>query len=556
MSGDREALLRLITGDEGQYFEKKSLFHGTPGDKRPRSRREVRDEIAVHVAAFANADGGVLVLGVEDDGEVSGHGYPMEELDKLLAVPSNRLRPSLSPGRLITIDDKVVILFEVGAASRAVMVIGNGFPRREGDQVIQSSEEAINHVKDAGLVASPEARPAGRAVFDDLDRDLLQRAMQEAGFGGSAEEYLIQRRLADRRDRDVALRQGAVWLFARRPEAIEHPNLGVRVFRVDGTEQLTGTRRNVQDFPWIEGNLLSVLDKAYAVLRTLIRSSTRLHDLFFRETPEYPTFAWQEALVNALAHRDYGVESRGVEVWLFDDRMEVHSPGGLLPEVSIEALCERRRVHASRNPRIARILTELGIMRQQGEGIPRMIEEMELSWLPAPELMDEPSGFRVVLRNEPVFEGADERWTAAVRRLPIEVRQKRALVAFHDRAFQSGDYQKLNRVDRDQAYRELLDLENRGFLRAEGTTRARHYRVLPDAVPDVATIIPPSGALRLRMEAKGRITNTDYREIFGVDRPEAARGLARLVKEGVLLLAGEKRGAHYLPGSAWPPRDE
>ncbi len=74
----------------------------------------------------------------------------------------------------------------------------------------------------------------------------------------------------------------------------------------------------------------------------------------------------------------------------------------------------------------------------------------------------------MVLRNEPIFEGADEGWTAAVRRLPIEVRQKRALVAFHNRPFQSGDYQKLNRVDRDQAYRELLDLENRGLLATDG----------------------------------------------------------------------------------------
>ena len=184
-----------------------------------------------------------------------------------------------------------------------------------------------------------------------------------------------------------------------------------------------------------------------------------------------------------------------------------------------------------------------------------MIEEMELSWLPAPEFFDAPAGFRVVLRNEPIFEGADVRWTAAVRRLPIEVRQKRALVAFHDQSFQSGDYQKLNRVDRDQAYRELLDLENRGLVRAEGTTRARRYRVWPDALPQAAVTAAPLDALRLRMESNGRLSNIDYREIFGVDRPEATRCLARMVKKAVLVRAGEKRGAHYLPGPAWPPRE-
>jgi len=134
-------------------------------------------------------------------------------------------------------------------------------------------------------------------------------------------------------------------------------------------------------------------------------------------------------LVNALAHRDYTIEGRCVEVWLYEDRLEVKSPGALLPDIRVEALLDRQRVHASRNPRIARVLTELGVMRQQGEGIPRIIEEMEMSWLPVPELLASEREFVVVLRNEPVLAGADERWTAAVRDMPLNVRQKRAGVA-------------------------------------------------------------------------------------------------------------------------------
>jgi ATP-dependent DNA helicase RecG len=553
---DSEALQRLLTAEEGQYFERKSLMEGPPGKKKPRDRAVVRGEVARNVAAFANADGGTLVLGIEDGGEITGHSYPPPAVDAILNVPRNRLNPPLAPGGIERVDDKEILVFDVEAAPRAVMVIGDGFPRREGDQVIPTSEEVINRIKDAGLIASPEARIAGAVTLHDLDAESLRRTMREAGFEGSAEDYLVKRRLADRRGDVLALRQGAVWLFGRDVEIIEHPNIAVRVFRVDGTEQRTGAARNVQDFPWIEGNLLSMLDRAYALLRTLIHSSARLHDLFFREAPKYPTFAWQEALVNALAHRDYGLGSQCVEVWLFDDRMEVHSPGGLLPEVPIEALRERRRVHASRNPRIARVLTELGVMRQQGEGIPRMIEEMELAWLPPPEFLCEPGSFRVVLHNEPVFVGADEEWVVAVRRLPLDVRQKRALVAFHDRPFQNGDYQQLNRVDRDQAYRELLDLENRGLIAAGGATRGRRYRVQPDAAGAAAAPASPLRWLQRRMDEAGRITNIDYREAFGVERPEATRRLGELVRGGYLVLAGEKRGAHYLPGPAWPPPEE
>ena len=83
----------------------------------------------------------------------------------------------------------------------------------------------------------------------------------------------------DARGEELVLRQGAVWLFARSPAAIEHPNLGVRVWRVNGTEQRFGAHRNVQDFPRFDGGLLVVLEQARSLISTLIRSSTRLHDL-------------------------------------------------------------------------------------------------------------------------------------------------------------------------------------------------------------------------------------------------------------------------------------
>ncbi len=131
------------------------------------------------------------------------------------------------------------------------------------------------------------------------------------------------------------------------------------------------------------------------------------HDLFFREMPEYPTFAWQEALVNAVAHRDYRAHGRSVEVWLYEDRLEVISPGALLPEVGVERLRQREPVHYSRNPRLTRVLAELSLMREQGEGIPRIFEEMEQSWLRLPEFQADEHTFKIVLRNQPILETPD-----------------------------------------------------------------------------------------------------------------------------------------------------
>ncbi|MBI5627308.1 MAG: GntR family transcriptional regulator, partial [Candidatus Rokubacteria bacterium] len=212
-------------------------------------------------------------------------------------------------------------------------------------------------------------------------------------------------------------------------------------------------------------------------------------------------------------------------------------------------------VHESRNPRVARVLTELGLMRQQGEGIPRMIEEMELSWLPPPGFSTEAREFVVVLRNEPIFQGADESWTRYVRNLPLEVGQRRALVAFWNRAFTNGDYQELNRVERDRAYRELADLEKRGLVEARGATRGREYVVRRLEVPTAPTVGDAMAQLVARMDEVGHVTNADYRDIFGVGRMQARKALARLVADGVLEMRGERRGAHYVPGAKWPPAE-
>jgi ATP-dependent DNA helicase RecG len=287
----------------------------------------------------------------------------------------------------------------------------------------------------------------------------------------------------------------------------------------------------------------------------LIQKSARLHDLFFREMPEYPTFVWTEALVNAVAHRDYVVQGRSIEIWLFDDRVEIKSPGAPPATVSMDDLQHGRPSHVSRNPRIARVLVELGLMREQGEGIPRMFEEMQVSYLPVPELDADGGWFRVVLRNTPIFRSTDERWSQAVRELPILVPQKRALVALGDREFANADYCHLNGVDRDTAYRELQDLQDRGLLRSTGTSAGTRYQVVRDAGPVVqSAALSPIEKLAHRMREAGAITNADYRAAFGVTRQVASEHLASWVDQQVLFREGKRRGTRYLRGPQWPPK--
>lgn len=550
-------LARLLAQGEGQYFDRKSLWHGPPARRGTRDRREVRDQVARYVAAFANADGGTLVLGVEDDGTPSGHGYPADVIDQFLAVPTHRLNPPQAAGERVTWEGHELLVFDVASAPKAVMVNGDGFPRRVHDTVMDESEEAINAIKRRGLLESVEAEPVPGLTLDQLDLDRVRQAMAGAGLPDEApREYLLDRRLADERGAELVLNKGALLLFARRARDIDHPTAGIRIFRVDGTERRTGPRLNVQEvLPRIEGALPSIIERAYAVMGGLIRKSERLHDLFFREVPEYPTFAWQEALVNAVAHRDYRNQHQWIEVFLYDDRLEVHSPGGLVSEVDVERLRRREPIHAARNPRVTRVLMELALMREQGEGIPRIYEEMERSWLRLPELRADERAFVVVLHNQPILEAPDPAWVEHVRSLPLSNRQRRVLVAWPRGSFANADYQQLNQVDRDAAYRDLKDLVDRGLLSApRGSGRAARYQVTDEARAGARVHRPPASpaaALTAVMAAQGSIQNAEYRDCFGVDRHEATAALARLTAQGVLVRQGEKRGTRYRPGPAW-----
>ena len=136
--------------------------------------------------------------------------------------------------------------------------------------------------------------------------ELLELARRNAGLSAlTDEEYLLKRKLADRRGHNLVLRNAAELLFAR--NGPEHPNAGVRLFRVIGTERRTGAEYNVEERPRSEGNLTTVIAEVSDAINGMLRRPSRLVGNRFQETPEYPDFAWLEALFNAVAHRDYGV---------------------------------------------------------------------------------------------------------------------------------------------------------------------------------------------------------------------------------------------------------
>ena len=395
----RDEIPIALTQGEGQFREFKSAWDRRADPAKKLNWKRLRDKIADVVAAFANADGGLLFVGVEDDGRPSGHGYSDAHVEGLLAVPESRLRPTVRcRTERIDIGGKEVLVFEVPPWPEAVMVVADGFPFRVGARVLREPQELINQRKQALRVVGYEQQVQPEAGLDDLDLELAQRFLDRTPVGlRPVEEALEYYGLIDRHLGQWKITNAGLLLFARRPALKWHPRAGVRVFRVAGRERHHGRARNVTQVGRADPPLAIALEEATVLAGAQVRHSERLNGLYFEGVPEYPKFAWQEALVNAMAHRDYEVRSRETEVWFYADRVEISNPGDLIAPVTLDRLREGGPAHGTRNPTIVRVLADTGAMRDEGEGIARIFSEMADRQLPRPEIDCEDGLFAIKL---------------------------------------------------------------------------------------------------------------------------------------------------------------
>lgn len=281
------------------------------------------------------------------------------------------------------------------------MVVADGFPYRVGAGIQREPQELINQRKQALRVVGYEQRYRPEATLDHLDPELVQRFLGRTPVGSrSAEEALEYYGLIERHLQEWKITNIALLLFARRPALKWHPRAGVRVFRVAGRERLHGRRRNVTQVGRADPPLAIALEEVRSLVGAQVRQSERLTGLYFESVPEYPDFAWQEALVNAISHRDYEVKSRETEVWFYDDRVEISNPGDLIAPVTLDRLREGGPVHGTRNPMLVRVLADIGAMRDEGEGIARIFNEMANRRLPEPEIRCEDGLFTITLLGD------------------------------------------------------------------------------------------------------------------------------------------------------------
>ncbi len=387
------------------------------------------------------------------------------------------------------------------------------------------------------------------ATLDDLDLDLAGAFLRPSPVGNKPVPDSLRHYGLIGREGDVWRITNAALLLFRRAELQHwHPRGGLLVRRVAGTRAMVGRSQNVTLVGRADPPLAAAIERGMAAIGGQIRRSEALRDIFFRDMPEYPDFAWRELVVNAVAHRDYQVGGHATEVTFFDDRLEVASPGGPLAPATVEALNEGSPERATRNPMLARVLADVGIMQGSGTGFARVCREMSDSSLTPPNVLHEHGMLRVTLRNEPEYAMAGPGWKNVVRSLPISPDQKRILLARPD-GFTHEDYGRLNSVVESEAKRGVHDLVRKGITTCafRDEDEMPIYYLTP-SLDDTRYFLEDRVPELLRFFRRHpRLRPANYRKIFEAAPAQASRELRQLVELGFLRVEGRGRGKGYRP---------
>ncbi len=375
MKFDTQRIEELRTKPEGQTFDRKS------SKIDPKS-------LAVILVAMANADGGDVAIGIENNGDITGIDDKEQHINELLRTPFDYCVPSVNVDveRLNCIDingqNNHILIMHVHQSMALHANQADEAFYRMGDKSKKLSFEQRLQLLYAKGGRYYEDEPVHNATIEDIDLSKVDDYIKIIGYGKDATSYLQENKdFIANRNGEEKVSGAAILLFGKNPQQF-FPRSYVRFIRYNGTEAKVGTKMNVVKDVIFQGPILEIINKAIEFVKTQIKEYTFLGSKgIFVTIPEYPEFCWQELIVNAVTHRDYSIYGTDIQIKLFDNHFTVESPGflpGLVRTYNI------RHIHFSRNPKIAAYLRDYKIVKEFGEGVDRMYREMEDAGQPAP----------------------------------------------------------------------------------------------------------------------------------------------------------------------------
>ncbi|MGD8794266.1 MAG: helix-turn-helix domain-containing protein, partial [Anaerolineae bacterium] len=429
-------------------------------------------KLAETLVAFANASGGTLLVGVDGrSGRPRGLKDPDAALDRALQAALAADPPLIIPmPRIEEVEGKPLLVVTVPPGLPHVYSYKGKYLVRDGARNRPLDPRQLRRLMMERGAVSFEALVPDGARLEDVDWDKAGNYLAALGGMSAAdrEEALLRRGCLARAGGGLRPTYAGLLLFGREPQRWA-PSAGILVARYAGKAM---DDRFLKEE--IGGTLPEQIRRAEAFVTANMRRGVRLQGLARVEEAEYPVEAVREAIVNAVAHRDYQIRGDEIRIFMYADRVEFYSPGRLPGHVTVDNLVEERY---SRNETIVQILSDLGFIERLGYGIDRMIRLMADFGRPEPRFEETAAGFQVTLDGPGealVDEGAGARpW----RHLGLNERQEVALayLAEHER-ITNREYQELcPDVSPETIRRDLADLVQKDLLLKIGKKRATYY---------------------------------------------------------------------------------
>ena len=387
---------QVLAMNEFQIFDRKSI-HIAP------------TSLSDLLCAFANADGGTVAIGISDKTKrIEGVDSHLSKMNNLLRVPIDFCNPTIPVETemvaCINSDGKPdhVLLMKIEASPFLHANQADEAFVRVGDKTKKLSFQDRLTLMYAKGLRSFEDEPVHSATLDDIDFDFVTDYIHLIGYKKTAEEYLRQNKNFVKDDK---ISTAAILLFGKYPQRF-FPRARIRYIRFDGTEAKVGKDMNVIKDVTFDGRILDQVCQAVEYIKIQMKERTYLgKDSIFVTEEEYGEFVRTEIVVNAVTHRDYAIMGTDIQIKMFDNRLEVDSPGTFAGMVKKENI---RYTHFSRNPKIAAFLKDYGFVKEYGEGVDRMCRELAAVGLPEPVFNNDTFILKTIIRS------------AAYEKLPIQ----------------------------------------------------------------------------------------------------------------------------------------
>ena len=366
---NEEKLNALIKSGEGYNVEFKVRV--------PSKVRELTEEIC----ALANANGGYLLIGIDDNGNITCASL---DNDKRSAIQGSisEISPALHCKMYsVNLEDRSIWVIDIPSGKDKPYIFSGSIFVREGanSQKLRTFEEMRSFFQECNKIFFDAIPCPSFNIYSDSDEQMIQSFRKDTQLSTSISNKQIFENLELFTDNGIA-KNGAAMFFGKLPEkTFPHAIIrcvlfkGITKVHIIDDKSFRGAlpQQYLQAMSWLE----SKLQVAYIIEGTGPR----------KEIWEIPLTVFKESIINALSHRDYYEQGSNITIEMFDDRVEVSNPGGLLPIVA------RDFGHKSMtpNPLIFGLFTRMHLVERVGSGIPSMKNAMKKTNLPDPQIQAE-----------------------------------------------------------------------------------------------------------------------------------------------------------------------